>query len=55
MEFHLAFPREILPIFNAILMVFIPIFTATHAITSTDCMQQIAQKNNKLTFDWERY
>ena len=35
MESHSASPREILPIFNATLVVFIPNLTATHAITST--------------------
>ena len=34
-NFYLASPREILPIFNATLVVCIPDFTATHAITST--------------------
>jgi len=34
-KFHSASPREILPILNARFVVFIPNFTATHAITST--------------------
>ena len=37
MKISLSFkPHEMLPIFNATLVVFIPNFTATHAITSAN-------------------
>jgi len=37
-KFHSAFPHEIYPHFQTTLVVFIPNFTATHAITSTNHM-----------------
>ena len=52
-KFYLASPCEILPIFNVTLVVFIPNFTATHAITSTNNSPTNKFMENCYGFEYE--
>ena len=50
-EFHSALPHEICPICNTTHVVFIPNFTATHAITHANLVRERNKMRKKLLSD----